>query len=52
MHSLATDILTDYAGDDPDRLAELLMAADPKAYASFFPVAEKQGRADPAHFPG
>ena len=41
-HTLATDILTDYASDDPDRLAELLMVADPKAYLSLFPVAEKR----------
>ena len=38
----ATDILTDYATDDPDRLAELLMVSDPKAYLSFFPIAERQ----------
>ena len=42
VHSLATDILTDYASDDPDRLAELLMVSDPKAYLSLFPVAEKR----------
>ena len=36
-----TNILTDYASDDPDRLAELLMVSDPKAYLSLFPVAEK-----------
>ena len=42
VHSLATDILTDYASDDPDRLAELLMAADSKAYVSFFPVAAQR----------
>jgi formylglycine-generating enzyme required for sulfatase activity/tetratricopeptide (TPR) repeat protein len=40
VHSLATDILTDYASDDPDRLAELLMVSDPKAFVSLFPVAE------------
>ena len=39
---LATNILTDYASDDPDRLAELLMVADTKAYVSLFPVAEKR----------
>ena len=38
-HSLATDILTDFARDDPDMLAELLMVAEPKAYSSFFPFA-------------
>jgi serine/threonine protein kinase/formylglycine-generating enzyme required for sulfatase activity/tetratricopeptide (TPR) repeat protein len=42
VHSLATDILTDYASDDPDRLAELLMVADSKAYLSLFLVAEKR----------
>jgi serine/threonine protein kinase len=42
IHSLATDILTDYASDDPDRLAELLMVSDPKAYLSLFPLAEKK----------
>jgi len=36
-----TNILTDYASDDPDRLAELLMASGPKAYQSLFPVVEK-----------
>jgi len=41
VHSLATDILTDYASDDPDRLAELLKVSDPKAYRSLFPIAEK-----------
>jgi|GEM_PF-151894 len=38
----ATDILTDYDSDDPDRLAELLMVSDPKAYAAFFPIAHRQ----------
>jgi formylglycine-generating enzyme required for sulfatase activity len=41
-HDLATDILADYAADDPDRLAALLMAADPKAYLALFPIAERQ----------
>ena len=41
-HKLATNILANYASDDPDRLAELLMVADPKAYVSLFPVAEKR----------
>ena len=40
-HTLATDILADYASDEPDRLAELLMVSDPKAYVSLFPVAEE-----------
>jgi formylglycine-generating enzyme required for sulfatase activity/tetratricopeptide (TPR) repeat protein len=39
-HTQATNILTDYARDDPDRLAELLTVSDAKAYLSLFPVAE------------
>ncbi|MFI5460669.1 MAG: SUMF1/EgtB/PvdO family nonheme iron enzyme [Isosphaerales bacterium] len=39
--NFATTILADYAGDDPDRLAELLMAADPRAYRTLFPVVER-----------
>src|SRR5207253_3059657 len=38
----ATTILADYAADDPDLLADLLMVAGPKAYLSLFPVAERQ----------
>jgi eukaryotic-like serine/threonine-protein kinase len=41
-HNQATNILTDYASDDPDRLAELLMVSDPKAYLRLFPIAEKR----------
>ena len=41
-HTQATNILTDYASDDPDRLAEILMVSDPKALLSLFPVAEKK----------
>jgi formylglycine-generating enzyme required for sulfatase activity len=41
-HILATNILADYAADDPDLLAGLLMDADPKAYASLYPIAERQ----------
>ena len=40
-HSLATSILADYASDDPNLIANLLMDADPKAYASFFPLAQR-----------
>ena len=40
-HALATNILTDYASDDPNLIANLLMDADPKAYASFFPLAQR-----------
>jgi formylglycine-generating enzyme required for sulfatase activity/tetratricopeptide (TPR) repeat protein len=41
-HTQATNILSDYASDDPNRLAELLMVSDQKAYLSLFPVAEKK----------
>jgi len=41
-HRLATNILTDYASDDPDLIADLLMDADPKAYGAFFPIARRQ----------
>jgi formylglycine-generating enzyme required for sulfatase activity/tetratricopeptide (TPR) repeat protein len=41
-HILATNILADYASDDPERLAELLMVSDPKAYVNLFPVADKR----------
>src|SRR5262249_12103672 len=41
-HALATNIVADYAADDPGRLAELLMIADPKSYRTLFPVAERQ----------
>ncbi len=44
-HTLATDILAEYASDDPDTLAELLMVSDPKAYISLFPVAMKRAEA-------
>ena len=40
-HTLATNILADYASDDPARLAKLLMVSDPKAYLNLFPIAEK-----------
>ncbi len=41
-HALATSILADYASEDPNRLAEVVMVAEPKAYVSLFPVAEKR----------
>ena len=41
-HTLATNILADYASDDPDRLAELLMVSDPRDSVSLFPVALKR----------
>jgi len=40
--SLATNLLFDYAGDDPDLIAGLLMVADPKAYSILFPIAQRQ----------
>ena len=49
-HTLATNILADYASDDPDLLADLLMDADPKAYADFFPIAQQQADEDLALF--
>ena len=50
--TLATNILTDYASDDPNLIADLLMDADPKAYAAFFPIAQRQAGQDPALVPG
>jgi eukaryotic-like serine/threonine-protein kinase len=40
--TLATTLLSDYAGDDPDVLANLLMDAEPKAYATLFPIAQRE----------
>jgi hypothetical protein len=42
--SFATTILADYASDDSNLLASLLMDADPKAYGTLFPVAERRSR--------
>jgi eukaryotic-like serine/threonine-protein kinase len=39
-HTLATNILADYADDDPNLIVGLLMDADPKAYLVFFPLAQ------------
>jgi hypothetical protein len=39
--SLATDILAVYVADNPDLLAELLLAAEPNAYRTLFPIAER-----------
>ncbi len=41
-HAIATNTLADYAADDPTRLADLLMDADPKAYLSLFPLAQRR----------
>ena len=49
-HELATNILADYAADDPDRLARLLMAADPRAYLTLFPIAERRSETVLTHF--
>jgi eukaryotic-like serine/threonine-protein kinase len=38
--SFATNILVDYAADQPAVLADLLMDAGPKAYPALFPVAQ------------
>ncbi len=40
--TLATNILTDYASDDPNLIANLLMDADHKAYGEFFPIAQRE----------
>ena len=40
--NFATALLTDYGGDDPALLAELLMVAEPKPYVSLFPIAQRQ----------
>src|SRR5262249_40080383 len=42
VHSLTTNILAGHARDAPGLLAELLMAANSKAYRTLFPVAEQQ----------
>jgi hypothetical protein len=42
MREQACDILADYAKDDPNLIADLLMGSDTKAYAAFFPIAERQ----------
>ncbi len=41
-HTLATNILAEYASDDPNMIADLLMDSDPKAYATFFRVSQRQ----------
>ncbi len=41
--SLATDILADYAADNPPKLADLLMDADDKQFAVIFPKFKEQG---------
>ena len=51
-HTLATNILADYASDDPDLLAELLMVSDPKAYLTPLPGRREAGRTGLARLPG
>jgi formylglycine-generating enzyme required for sulfatase activity len=41
-HELSSNILIDYASDNLDLIADLLMDADPKAYRVFFPIAQRQ----------
>jgi serine/threonine protein kinase/formylglycine-generating enzyme required for sulfatase activity len=41
--SLATDILADYAADNPQTLADLLMDADDKQFAVLYPRLKEQG---------
>src|SRR5205823_7605518 len=41
--SLATEILADYAADQPHVLADLLMDADDKQFAVIFPKFKEQG---------
>jgi len=40
--SFSTNILTDYAADQPATLADLLMDSGPKAYAALFPASQAQ----------
>ena len=41
--SLATDILTDYAADQPQILADLVMNADEQQFAAIYPKIKEQG---------
>ncbi len=40
-HTLATNILADFAADEPEQLAELLMVAEPSAFLTLFPIAAR-----------
>ena len=42
VHTVETDILTDYASEDPNLIADLLMDSDQKTYPAFFPIAQRQ----------
>jgi hypothetical protein len=41
--AMVTSILVDYAADAPDLVADLLLEADPEAYAVVFPLVERHG---------
>ncbi len=41
-HDQLQNIITMYADDDPDLIADLLMDADPRSYAAFFPIVQRQ----------
>jgi formylglycine-generating enzyme required for sulfatase activity len=42
--SFATNILADYAGDNPGALVDVLVDAEPKPFGILYPVAERQSR--------
>jgi eukaryotic-like serine/threonine-protein kinase len=44
---LATNLLADYAADNPETLAELLMDADKKQFGAIFPAAARASLASP-----
>ena len=46
--SLATDILADYAADQPQVLAELVMDADEKQFAVLYSRAQDRGERGPS----
>ena len=50
-HTLATNILADYASDDPDRLAELLMVSDHEGVSEPLPGRREEGRTGLARLP-
>ncbi len=40
-HTLATNVLAEFAVESPDMIADLLMDSDPKAFVRFFTLAER-----------
>ena len=42
--SFATNILADYAGDQPNVLVDVMLDAEPKPFGILFPTAERQSR--------